>query len=124
MIGQVEAYGPQDLARLEGLLDFLETRLLAPQHALKLIGGYTDQPRGCNGVTTLGFGRLVERNFAPKGWVARIYLTPSPRVSFPLDMLKSGAHEHVEANDKLFAPLDVDAFLNNPDAFVHPDRLR
>lgn len=124
MVGQVEAYGPQDLARLEGLLDVLEGRLLAPDHALKLIGGYTDQPKGCNGITTLGFGRLVERNFAPKGWVARIYLTPSPRVSFPLNALNVGARDRVETNDKLFAPLDVDEFLRDPDAFLAQDYLR
>lgn len=124
MIGQVEAYGPQDVARLERLLDVLEARLLAPEHALKLIGGYTDQPKGCNGITTLGFGRLVERNFAPKGWVARIYLTASPRVSFPLNALNVGARGRVEKNDKLFAPLDVDAFLRDPDAFLAHDYLR
>ncbi len=124
MVGQVEAYGPQDLARLEGLLQVLEARLLAPDHALKLIGGYTEQPKGCNGVTTLGFGRLVERNFAPKGWVARIYLTPSPRVSFPLNALNVGARDRVETNDKLFAPLDVDAFLRDPDAFLAHEYLR
>jgi hypothetical protein len=124
LIGQVDAYGPQDLARLEGLLEVLEARLLAPEHALKLIGGYTDQPKGCNGITTLGFGRLVERNFAPKGWVARIYLTPSPRVSFPLHMLNVAARDRVETNDKLFAPLDVDAFLSNPGAVLAQECLR
>jgi hypothetical protein len=124
MIGQVEAYGAEDLARLEALLEVLEVRLLEPDHALKLIGGYTDQPKGCNGITTLGFGRLVERNFAPKGWVARVYLTPSPRVSFPLNALNVGARDRVETNDKLFAPLDVDAFLCDPDAFLAHECLR
>jgi hypothetical protein len=124
MIGQVEAYGPQDLARLEGLLELIEARLLAPDHALKLIGGYGDQPKGCNGITTLGFGRLVERNFAPNGWVARIYLTDSPRVSFPLRMLNAAGRDQVEANNNLFSPLDVDAFLRNPGAFLAPGHLR
>ncbi len=124
MIGQVEAYGPQDLFRLEGLLELLEARLLTPDHALKLIGGYSDQPKGCNGITTLGFGRLIERNFAPKGWVSRLYLAPSPRVSFPLHMLNVAAHDRVETNDKLFAPLDVDAFLSDPGAFLANDYLR
>ena len=124
MIGQFEAYNKEELARLAGLLAVLEARLLAPDHALKLIGGYTDQPRGCNGVTTLGFGRLVERNFAPRGWVARIYLTPSPRVSFPLNMLNAGARDRVETNDTLFSPLDVDAFLRDPSAFLQLDQQR
>jgi hypothetical protein len=124
LIGQVEAYGPQDLGRLEGLLEVLEARLLAPEHALKLIGGYTDQPKGCNGITTLGFGRLVDRNFAPKGWVARIYLTPTPRVSFPLSMLDPGARDRVETNDHLFSPRDVDAFLRDPGAFLQPVHSR
>jgi hypothetical protein len=124
MIGQIEAYDPQDLARLEGLLNLLEASLLTPEHALKLIGGYTGQPKGCNTVTTLGFGQLIERNFAPNGWIARIYLSGSPRVSFPLSMLNATARDQVETNDKLFAPLVVDAFLSNPGAFLHPDYLR
>lgn len=124
MIGQVEAYGPQELARLEGLLEVVETRLLAPEHALKLIGGYTRQPKDCNGITTLGFGRLVERNFAPNGWVARIYMTAAPRVSFPLNMLKPDARDLVEANEKLFAPLAIDSFLRDPGAFIQRDYLR
>lgn len=124
LIGQIEAYGLQDLARLEGLFDLLEARILAPDHTLKLIRGYTDQLKGCNGVTTLGFGHLIERNFAPNGWVARIYLTDSPRVSFPLAMLNPAACDQVETNDKLFAPRDVDAFLSDPAAFLQPDTLR
>lgn len=124
LIAQVDAYGPEELARLEALLDVLDARLLDPACALKLVGGYTDQPRGCNGITTLGFGRLVERNFAPKGWVARIYLTPSPRVSFPLNLLNDGARNLVERNDKLFAPLDVDTFLSDPGAFLQPGSRR
>jgi hypothetical protein len=124
MHAQIEAYGPQDLARLEGLLDILDARMLAPDHALKLIGGYANQLKGCNGITTLSFGRLAGRNVAPNGWVARIYLTTSPRVSFPLEMLKADAREHVETNDHLFAPRDVDAFLRDPGAFLNPDQLR
>lgn len=120
MIGQVEAYDPQDMARLEGLLNLLEASLLKPEHALKLIGGYTGQPKDCNAVTTLGFGRLIERNFAPKGWVARIYLSDSPRVSFPLSMLNVTARDQVETNDELFTPLDIDAFLSDPGAIPSP----
>lgn len=121
LLGQVEAYGWQDVARLEALLEVLEARLLAPDHALKLVGGYTSQPKGCNGITTLGFGCLVNRNFAPKGWVARIYLTSSPRVAFPLHTLNAAARDRVETNDHLFAPLDVDAFLTDPGAFLTPE---
>lgn len=124
MLAQVDAYMPQELARLRRALAFLETRLLSPDDALKLIGGYTDQPKGCNGVTTLGFGRLVGRNFARRGWVARIYLTATPRLSLSLSMINSAAHGRVETNDKLFAPIDLDAFLGDPAAFVNSDYLR
>jgi hypothetical protein len=88
---------------------------------LKVIRGYTDQPQGCNGLTTLGFGRIVERNFAPNGWVARIYLTDAPRVSFPLSLLNSKHRDRAEVYDKLFEPLDVDAFLRDPDGLLQAE---
>ena len=118
MLAQIESYAPQELTRFERLLSFIDDFLLKPDHSLKLIGGYTDQPKGCNGVTTLGFGRLVNRNFASNGWIARVYLTDPVRVSFPRDLLKPGAYELVEQNDKFFSPLDVDEFLNSPETFI------
>lgn len=120
LIAQVEAYMPQDRARLERLLDVLEARLLAPDHGLKLIRGYTGQPKGCNGITTMGFGRLAGRHFAPKGWIARVYLAHSLRVSFPLHLLNVCARGRVATNNELFAPLDIDAFLRDPDNFLAP----
>ena len=121
MLAQVEAYGPQEVKRLAALLELLEARILDDEHVLKVIRGYTDQPQGCNGLTTLGFGRIVERNFAPNGWVARIYLTDAPRVSFPLSLLNSKHRDRAEVYDKLFEPLDVDAFLRDPDGLLQAE---
>ena len=121
MLQQVGSYGPDELSRLEGLLELLEARVLAPDHKLKISGGYRYQPKGCDGITTLGFGRLVEQNFAPHGWVARIYLTDTPRVSFPLSMLNSKHRDRAEVYDKLFEPLDVDAFLRDPHGLLQAE---
>lgn len=125
MLAQVEeTYAAQELALLSGLLELLEARVLADDHDLKVIKGYTGQPQSCNGITTLGFGNLVNRNFAPNGWVARIYLTDTPRVSFPLYMLNPAQRDRVEVKDGLFAPLDLEAFLRNPDNFLQAEERR
>jgi hypothetical protein len=86
-----------------------------------MIGSYCGRPQSCNGITSLGFGNLVNRNFAPNGWVARIYLTDTPRVSFPLNMLNPAQRDRVEVKDGLFAPLDIEVLLRDPDSFF---RLR
>jgi len=119
LLAQIDAYAPRDLVSLERLLTFIEERLLAANHALKLVGGYTRQPKGCDNVTTLGFGYLVNRNFAPKGWVARVYLTDSPRVAFPMDILNPNAQYRIEETDNLFSPLDLEDFLNDPETFIN-----
>jgi hypothetical protein len=121
MLQQVGSYGADELFRLKGLLEFLEARVLAPDHVLKISGGYRYQPKGCDGVTTLGFGRLAGQRFARQSWVARIYLTDTPRVAFPLKMLNPAQRDRVEVKDGLFAPLDLEAFLRDPDSFVQAE---
>ena len=118
MVAQIESYGPDDLRQLKRVLDYLDKRLQGTDEA-KLVGKYTDQPKDCNGVTTLGFGRLKGRNFAPEGWVARIYMTRPLRVGFPLAKLNPKAIERVACSEHVFSPLDLDAFLNDPDDFLN-----
>lgn len=118
VMAQMEAYGLPDRRRLAKLLEVLEAQVLAADDALKLIGGYGAQPRGCSGVTTLGFGRLVGQNFAPNSWVARVYMATSPRVAFPLGILNPSALDAVERNETLFSPTDVDTFLQYPRHYI------
>jgi len=124
LLGQIEAYSPQDLAKMLRMLDFLEARLLQPGHGLKLVGMYGSQIAGCNGVTTLGFGNLVNRNFSPNGWIARIFLTDTPRIAFPKRILEEAARNNVEHAANSFAPLDLDAFFQSPSDFILAEHLR
>jgi len=125
MLGQIEAYSPQNLALLERMLSFVEARLLAPEHALKLIGGYTSQVKGCSQVTTLGFGNLVNQNFAPNGWVARIYMADdAPRIAFPARFLNQNARDRVEKARGSFSPTDLGAFFRWPSDFIVAEHLR
>lgn len=118
MLAQIEAYAPNELVILERLLTLIDSRLLDADHAMKLVRGYTEQPVKCDGVTTLGFGRIVNSNFAPKGWVARVYLTDKVRVSFPLDIKKPNLSGRIEENRTLFSPIDIDEFLDDPESFL------
>jgi len=124
MLGQIEAYQPQDLAKLLRMLEFVEAKLMEPEHALKLVSGYNNQISGCNSITTLGFGRLINRKFTPNGWVARIFLANTPRIAFPKRFLNVGAADKVEHAERSFAPLDVDAFFEQPSDFILAEHLR
>ena len=122
--GQLEAYGPREMDLLWKLLEFVDMRILAPEHELKLAGQYSDQVKGCNGVTTLGFGKLAVKSFSPNGWVARIYLTNPPRLAFPLKFLNPVARDLVVTAQDSFAPVDVDAFLAAPTDYILEEFLR
>ncbi len=123
MVAQIESYGPDDLRRLRRVLDYLGTRLRGTDEA-KQAGNYTNQPEVCNGVSTLGFGQLKGRNFAPEGWVARIYMTRPLRVGFPLAKLKPNAKDRVVCSSHVFSPRDLDDFLTRPDAYLEQYKSR
>ena len=122
--GQLEAYGPREMDLLWKLLEFADTQILAPEHELKLVGNYANQVEGCNGVTTLGFGKLAVKSFSPNGWVARIYLTNPPRLALPLKFLNPLARDLVMTAQNSFAPVDVDAFLKAPTDYILEEFLR
>jgi hypothetical protein len=48
---------------------------------------------------------------------------PTCFLSFPLRMLNVDARDRVAMNYKLFAPLDVDAFLHDPDVYLARENL-
>lgn len=119
---QISAYDVKTLAQIERLLEFLEEGVLGEAHSLRIIGGFANQPPGCNNVTTLGYGRVARRNFAPHGWVARIYLADAPRIGFPRGKLLPKAVDHVDVTDTVFSPRDLNAFVANPSDFLIADR--
>lgn len=118
LAGQLEAYSPEEMDLLEKLLQFVDTQIMAPSDEFKLVGQYTDQVQGCNGVTTLGLGQLGAQNFKKNGWVARIYLTNPPRLGLPLSLLNPAAKELVVTANGSFSPHDVTALLKVPAEYI------
>ena len=121
----IEAYGPEARVRLDRLLTFIEERLLTPDHDAKLVGRYSDQPPGCNNVTTLVYGRLVRMKFSRNSWIARVYFTAKgPCVAFPRVMCAPRAGVPVEVHRNILVPHDIDAFLEDPGSVLLPDALQ
>lgn len=121
---QLGTLDPQYLRILADMLKFLEDHVLQPEHELKIIGQYSDQIEGCNGVTTLGFGTLANRNFKPNGWVARIYLADVPRIAFPERLRNPHGTGKVDEATGLFSPQDPKCLFEAPEDFIAPDHLR
>ena len=116
---QLHAYGPEQLQVLQDILVFLEERYLDPTASAKLVGGYTNQIKGCDGVTALAYGRLVNRNFAPRGWSARVFLADQPRLALPTTRLRSEVAEEVDLVKGSFAPKDLYDFFRNPSKYLY-----
>lgn len=116
---QLHAYGPEQLQVLQDILVFLEERYLGPTDSAKLVGGYANQIKGCDGVTALAYGRLVNRNFAPRGWSARVFLADQPRLALPTTRLRSEVAEEVDLVKGSFAPKDLYDFFRNPSEYLY-----
>lgn len=123
---QIEAYQTQELTVLLRMLEFVETRLLTSEHSLKFIGGYTDQIAGCDGVNTLAFGVLANKDFKNNSWVARIFLTKTPHIAFPKRIFNPAAAGRVQQspNGHSFSPLEFEPLCNNPSHYICADYLR
>lgn len=124
MLGQFEAYSSEEMTLLGKMLEFVETRLLVPEHVLKLGGGYNNQIKGCDNVTNLGFGKLATKKFSPNSWIARIFLTNPPRLALPLSVLNPAAKELVMTAKDSFSPYDITALFKNPADYISEETLR
>lgn len=73
---------------LNRLIDFANTNF--DECVIKLVHGYTDQPKGCNSVPMLVYGEELTNSgnkMKPNAWKIRISLTDEPRIVFPEKML-------------------------------------
>jgi hypothetical protein len=118
LVAQLDAYSDDDIKYLKRILTLLEERYLEPTHSSKLVGGYTDQIKGCDGIPALAYGYLRNRNFAPKGWVARVFLAGKPRLALPMEKLNSQANADVEFGKDSFSPNDLEDLLRRPSKYL------
>ena len=118
LMAQLEAYSDADIKSLKRILTFLEERYLESAHSAKLVGGYRDQIKGCDGVPALAYGYLRNRNFAPNGWAARVFLAGTPRLALPMERLNSQAQADVEFAKNSFSPNDLDDLLRHPSKYL------
>ena len=124
MCKKVRGYKPEDVAMLERMVKFIEDRVVAPSHQSRLIGGYNDQPPGCDGILTLTYGCSGEAIMIPNRWVARIYFIDNgPKIGFPIECLKSGSEEKVDSGNHAFSPIDIKDFFKCPDNYLAWDAL-
>lgn len=118
LMAQLEAYSDADIKSLKRILTFLEERYLEAAHSSKLVGGYTNQIDGCDGIPALAYGYLRNRNFAPNGWAARVFLADTPRLALPMERLNSQAQANVEFGKNSFSPNDIDDLLRHPSKYL------
>jgi hypothetical protein len=120
LLAQWDAYSEDQRFSIEKLLGFIETQL-SIEHRAKLVGGYSGQPAGCNGVTTLTYAVPGSSEKMKQGsWQARVYFGTQPRVGFPLARLKSTAYDKVDVSQQAstFSPKMTDEFIRNPDEYL------
>lgn len=104
----------------------LKRRVLEPNHRVKLVRSFTNQPNGCSGVPLLNFGALgTNGNMRPNGWVARITLTEEPRLILPEARFAPLRRDDVDFGERGFSPKSTAAFLERPADYltdpVHAD---
>lgn len=117
---QLDAYTDDQRLSVKKLLTHLETHL-EPEHRAKLIGGYSGQPKGCSGRTTLTYAIPGPSGRMGAGtWKARVYFGDQPRVGFPLARLKSTARGKVDIAESAdtFSPQSTDDFIEHPNDYL------
>lgn len=123
LVAHLESLPPIERARFRRLLDWAAARF--PEAAQKIVRGYTDQPTGYNGVPMLVFARIGPSGRAtPHGWVARIPLTNGDAAPMTIILPESARRPDLDPARAAtgrkggWRPLDLDAFLQSPDAWL------
>lgn len=119
VLAELESYDLDRLKWIHRMFSFVETNLVNPTVSSNIIGGYTDQLRGCNGKTVMTFGVLGDAGrFKGGSWVARVFFTETPRFHFPVRLRAAGAADTVMSNSLVFEPLDYERFFQHPDRYL------
>lgn len=92
---------------------------------IRLIGGYTDQPEGCNGVPVLNVAKFNGSRAVNNSWRIRIPFISGANqeliVVLPIPYLKPGIEDIIKGNKNNFKPTDLRAFLENPKNYLTED---
>lgn len=89
----------------------------------KIVGRYTGQPKGCNGIPVIVFAKFdLNGRAIQDSWICRIPLKCSASscitVILPSNRLSKESPSVIFGNDGNFCPSDIDNFLKNPGAYV------
>jgi len=123
-----EELKPEDKDRFSRILRYAESIDILKEMPQKVIGGYTKQPSGYNGIPMIVYGQFTKSgNVAPNGWFLRIPKPVSKCIRltlfipqcFAASKLKhANVLRHGTGNQSFFFPLDVDHFLLHPEEYI------
>lgn len=119
----------EDQDRLSRIVRYAESIDILRDMPQKIIGGYTKQPAGYNGIPMIVYGRFAKSGkIAHNAWFLRIpqptrkaigltIFVPQCFAADQLNLSKVGTHG--AGNQALFYPLDVDDFLLHPEEYIN-----
>jgi hypothetical protein len=100
----------------KAMYEFLSLNNDIPKNLCKYIGGYTNQPTGCNGQPLILFARLGGENAENSTWIARLPVRMNtiyfPEYIVPVRLRRSELKQIVN-NVHYFVPLDSEGFMSN-----------
>lgn len=121
LLAELESYDLAERNNFRKLLLFVEDELLSPDHCSAVVGRYSGQPAGCNGVTVLNYAIFSEKSRRMKrnSWVARITVGSEIRIVMPTRWLKKSKLGDVDIGSTAsFSPRSTSAFLQDPFSYI------
>ena len=100
----------------KAMYQFLSQNNNIPKRTCKYIGGYTDQPTGCNNQPLILFARLGSERAENSTWIARLPVRANtiyfPEYIVPVKLRRPELKQTVN-NVHYFVPLDSEGFMSN-----------
>ena len=123
-----EELKPEDQDMFSRILSYAESIDILREMPQKVIGGYTKQPMGYNGIPMIVYGRFSKLGkVAPNAWFLRIPQPTSKASGLTLfipQCFEAGKLNHAKvvrhgtSNQSFFNPLDIDHFLRQSQEYV------
>ena len=118
----------QDKNRFAKIIRYAESIGMLRDLPQKVIGGYTNQPSGYNGIPMIVYGKFTKAGrVAPNGWFLRIPQPTSKNTSLTLFIPQcfsaskvdtTWVSKHGSGSQEFFYPISTDHFLDFPEAYV------
>lgn len=117
-----------DQDRFSKILNYAESIEILREIPQKVIGSYTNQPKGYNKIPMIVYGRFTKSGrVASNGWLLRIPQPTSkpsgltlfiPQCYSASKINPASVVRHGSSSQEFFYPLDLDNFLRHPEEYV------